>query len=155
MILMVFCGIDGILETFEREKHDEISLTMLIVLYKEVNVSDILHSLPTEAEQRLIILRVVYLDNLKFVFVLKDKLLEFLLVIELPQLRGNADHYVSWILGECQSNKRHIGLLVDIVACLKSLAMIHGKCHQCEVCRNLTVVVVLCIIHSYCVFRIG
>ena len=115
---------------------------------EEVNVSDIMCTLPTEAEQWLLILRIVYLDNLKFVFVLKDKLLQFLLVIELPQIGGDTDHDAVFIIGECQCHEGLLCLLVDIVACLQSLAMIHGKSHQCEVCRNDSLVVVVCCIHS-------
>lgn len=121
---------------------------------EEVNVSDIMYSLPTEAEQWLLILRIVYLDNLKFVFVFKDKLLQFLLVIELPQIGGDTDHDAIFIIGECQCHEGLLCLLVDIVACLQSLAMIHGKCHESEVCRNLTVVVVTVVFHDCYVFRI-
>lgn len=121
---------------------------------EEVNVSDIMYSLPTEAEQRFIILRAVYLNNLKFVFVLKNKLLEFLLVIELTQFGGNTDHNVIWVFGECQCNEGQLCLLVDIVSCLEFLSMLQGKCHESEVACNLTVVVVTVVFHDCYVFRI-
>ena len=117
---------------------------------EEVNVSDIMCTLPTEAVQRVFIVRVVNLDNLKFVFVLKDKLFQVFLVIELPHLGGDTDHYVICTLGECQCHEGLLCLLVDIVACLQSLAMIHGKCHESEVACNLTIVVVLCLNSCMC-----
>lgn len=117
---------------------------------EEVNVSDIMCTLPTEAVQRVFIVRVVNLDNLQFILVLKDKLLQFLLVIELPQLGGDTDHKVIFIIGECQCNEGLLCFLVDIVACLEFLSMLQGKCHESEVACNLTIVVVCCIHSCMC-----